>query len=82
MKLSFINVICNVQGCTIYNKHCTIQFQNVVQHQTKYYIQPLSKYLTKHCILGCTMCTMFYKLSLKGCTILNQIFNQLVVQSF
>ena len=28
------------------------------------------------------MCTMLYKLSLKGCTTLNQIFNQLVLQSF
>ena len=35
IKSRFINNNLNVQGCTILNKHCTIQFDNVVQHQEK-----------------------------------------------
>ena len=35
IKSRFINNSLNVQGCTILNKHCTIQLENVVQHQSK-----------------------------------------------
>ena len=68
IKSRFINNNLNVQGCTILYKHCTIQFENVVQHQIKYYLKHFTKYYTKHCKLGCTMCTMLYNLSEKGCT--------------
>ena len=35
IKSRFINNILNVQGCTILYQHCTIQLENVVQHQDK-----------------------------------------------
>jgi len=82
IKSRFINNNLNVQGCTILYKHCTIQFENVVQHQIKYYLKHFTKYYTKHCKLGCTMCTMFYNLSEKGCTTPHEIFINKVVRSF
>ena len=72
----------NVQGCTIFYKHCTIQLENVVQHQIKYYLKHFTKYYTKHCKLNCTMCTMLYNLSKKGCTTPHEIFINKVVRSF
>ena len=82
IKSRFINNNLNVQGCTILYKHCTIQFENVVHHQIKYYLKHFTKYYTKHCKLGCTMCTMFYNLSEKGCTTPHEIFINKVVRSF
>ena len=82
IKSRFINNNLNVQGCTILYKHCTIQFENVVQHQIKYYLKHFTKYYTKHCKLGCTMCTMLYNLSEKGCTTPHEIFINKVVLSF
>ena len=35
-RAGFINNNLNVQGWTILFKHCTIQLENVVQHQFKY----------------------------------------------
>ena len=82
IKSRFINNNLNVQGCTILYKHCTIQFENVVQHQIKYYLKHFTKYYTKHCKLGCTLCKMLYNLSEKGCTTPHEIFINKVVRSF